>query len=117
MATNSEIHSFLESFKAKLSVWGVFFLNREKNLQALAKLEIRPIEREQFLRELRVEDYSQGPLVDVIHQGAEMWVFGLLIKEREVYIKISMGRENTGTICISFHLAEHPMSYPLKQQK
>jgi len=25
-----------------------------------------------------------------------------------VYIKVSMGIENNGAVCISFHIAEHP---------
>ena len=35
-------------------------------------------------------------------------------KEREVYIKITLGYENGQTICISFHIAEHPLNYPFK---
>ena len=35
----------------------------------------------------------------------------------ETYIKITMGKPNLKTICISFHQAEHPMDYPLKQDK
>jgi len=43
-----------------------------------------------------------------------LWVFGKNVKTREVYVKISMGRVNEKAICISFHIAEHPMSYPYK---
>ena len=35
------------------------------------------------------------------------------IKEQEVYIKITLGR-GTSALCISFHIAEHPMNYPFK---
>jgi len=34
-----------------------------------------------------------------------------------VYIKISMGKENSQTICISFHPSEYPMNYPFKHIK
>ena len=44
----------------------------------------------------------------------EMWVFGKDVKGQEVYIKITLGLPNSSTICISFHIAEHPMTYPLK---
>ncbi len=43
-----------------------------------------------------------------------MWVFGKDVKGKEVYIKITLGKPNSHTICISFHKAEFPMSYPLK---
>ena len=43
-----------------------------------------------------------------------MWVFGKEVKNREVYIKISMGKANEETICISFHIAEHQIMYPFK---
>ena len=44
-----------------------------------------------------------------------MWVFGKLIKNHEIYIKISLGIEGSSVICISFHLAEYKMTYPLKK--
>jgi hypothetical protein len=44
-----------------------------------------------------------------------MWVFGKQVKKKEVYIKVSMGIENTGAVCISFHIAEHPIKYPFKK--
>jgi hypothetical protein len=51
-----------------------------------------------------------------MHGILPMWVFGKQLKNKEVYIKVSMGRENNGAVCISFHIAEHPMNYPLKKQ-
>lgn len=46
-----------------------------------------------------------------------MWVFGKDIDGKEIYVKVAMGRPNTSTICISFHLAEHPLRYPFKDNK
>lgn len=46
-----------------------------------------------------------------------MWVFGKDIKGQEVYIKISLGQENTNTICVSFHIAEYKMNYKFKGEK
>jgi hypothetical protein len=45
-----------------------------------------------------------------------MWVFGKLVNRKEVYIKISLGNENSGVVCISFHIAEYPMAYPYKDE-
>ena len=43
-----------------------------------------------------------------------MWVFGKSVKNTEVYIKISLGRTDHPVICISFHPAEHNLTYPFK---
>ena len=32
----------------------------------------------------------------------------------ELYIKIALGQPNSRTVCISFHLAEHPIRYAFK---
>ena len=40
--------------------------------------------------------------------------FALQMKGHGVYIKITFGQPNNSTICISFHIAEHPMKYPFK---
>jgi hypothetical protein len=114
MITQTEVESFLKDFKEKLNIWGVFFLARDKNLQTLADLEITPIKREETLKELVWQDYSEGPKPDAAYQGSEMWVFGKEVKSREVYIKITLGRAGSQVLCISFHLSEHPMQYPFK---
>ncbi|SFD02485.1 hypothetical protein SAMN05518672_10196 [Chitinophaga sp. CF118] len=68
------------------------------------------------MNELKVTDYSEGPKTENLYGGADMWVFGKKIKEHEVYIKITLGVGGAQVICISFHIAESPMKYPLKHQ-
>ena len=114
MATREEVERFLSNFQAKLQVFGIIFCNRDKNTQALADLEITPLYRETVIKEIIVEDYSEGPIVDTINRFGEMWVFGKDVKQQEVYIKISLGLPNSSTICISFHKAEYPIKYPFK---
>ena len=115
MATSEEVHSFLQDFKVKLGIWGVVFRDdRGKNAQALLNLEITPVFREKILKELQVTDYYEGPAKENLYGGADMWVFGKTIKGQEVYIKITLGFSGAQVICISFHVAEHPMKYPLK---
>ncbi|WMX14728.1 hypothetical protein [Aureispira sp. CCB-E] len=111
MATEDDVEAFLDDFKAKLSVFNIVFYAREKNRETLLELEISPLERENIVKNLSVEDYSEGPLGDN-NGGPDLWVFGKLVKGREVYIKVTMGAFNCSTICISFHFAEHPMNYP-----
>lgn len=114
MATLSDVEVFLSDFKTKLSIWDVLYLDRAKNTQTLVDLELRPIERTEVLRTLEAMDYSEGPLADTMLNGSDMWVFGKIVNAKEVYIKITLGRPSSRTLCISFHIAEHPMNYPLK---
>ncbi len=115
MKTQILLESFLDSFKVKKNTWDVLFMsNRQKNAQTLADLEISVNDVKSILSDLAIEDYSEGPLPDKLYGGADMWVFGKVIKGQEIYIKITLGLPDNPTICISFHVAEFPMSYPLR---
>ncbi|MCQ2146958.1 MAG: toxin [Bacteroidales bacterium] len=118
MATRNEVEGFLNQFKVKLEIYGVFFLDgREKNSQALLDLNITRLKRLEIIKSIEVENYSEGPIRDQLNGFSEMWVFGKDVNGQEVYIKIAMGAPNTNTICISFHKAEYPMEYPLKNKE
>lgn len=115
MSTEAEVVFFLKDFKEKMKIWDVLFRDdRGKNSQALIDLELRPIERKNILEALVTKDYSDGPLEEKLYGGADLWVFGKTIKRKEVYIKITMGAIGSSVICISFHLAQSKMNYPLK---
>jgi hypothetical protein len=115
MSTGTEVASFLKDFKEKMKFWDVLFRDdRGKNAQALVELELRPTDRKAILETLETKDYSEGPLEEKLYGGADMWVFGKTIRNKEVYIKITMGVRGSSVICISFHLAQHKMIYPLK---
>ncbi len=115
MSTEAEVASFLRNFNEKMKIWDVLFRDeRGKNAQALVELELRPIERKAILEALTTKDYCEGPLEEKLYGGANMWVFGKTVKKKEVYIKITLGAMGSSVICISFHLAQHKMNYPLK---
>ncbi len=116
MTTKDEVNRFLSAFNAKSKIFDVIFLLRDKNLQALLFLEITASSRKKIIESLTFEDYSEGPLTDTLNKGPDMWIFGKTVKGHEVYIKITMGNPNNSTICISFHLAEYKMTYPLKKK-
>lgn len=117
MANQEQVRTFLRDFSIKMNVWDVLFRDdRGKNALTLADLELRPVDRKKVLEQLTVQDYAQGPLIETLYGGADMWVFGKLVKQHEVYIKITMGFAGSSVICISFHIAEHPMQYPFKKQ-
>ncbi|MCA0428620.1 MAG: toxin [Bacteroidetes bacterium] len=109
------VEQFLVDFKSKMKIWDVLFRDdRGKNLNTLLELELRPIDRKVILESLEATDYSEGPIPEKLYGTSAMWVFGKQVKKKEVYIKITMGASGTSVICISFHLAEHKMKYPLK---
>ncbi len=117
MVSEPEVEKYLKELKMKMKIFDILFLDeRGKNSQALLDLEISPGKRKEIISHLQSEDYSEGPLEEKMRGILPMWVFGKEIKQNEVYIKISMGVENSNIICISFHISEHPMNYPYKKQ-
>ena len=118
MASKQEVETYLKELKEKMDIFGILFLDdRGKNQQTLHDLEISPAKRKEIISALKAEDYSQGPLEEKMRGILPMWVFGKHLKKKEVYIKVSMGIENSRVVCISFHIAEHRMYYPFKKQK
>ncbi|HVV03421.1 MAG TPA: hypothetical protein VHC96_04325 [Puia sp.] len=108
---------FLRDFITKSKVWDIIFRTdrvSNKNTLTLLDLEMSYTDAKKTLLELTCEDYAAGPLPDKLYDLSDMWVFGKIIKGKEVYIKVQLGRPNSTTICISFHYSEHKMVYPLK---
>ena len=117
MITKETVEKFLAAFHEKYKIYQIYFINRTKNIKALSELDITPAYREEVIKTITAEDYTEGPIIDTLNQLGELWVFGKNVKGVEVYIKISLGRPDNRTICISFHPAEHPMTYPFKNIK
>ena len=117
MITKEDVEKFLEDFSLKVEIFGIRFReDREKNQSSLAELGIVPDERKNIIMQLNCYDYSEGPIIDTLNNQGEMWVFGKDVRGNEVYIKISLGKPNRQTICISFHKARYPMTYPFKDE-
>jgi len=118
MANEDEVKRFLQSFHAKLSISNIIFRDdRGKNAQTLLTLEMVPVRRVEIIKEIKIEDYSEGPLFDMLNKQTDMWIFGKEEKGKEIYIKISQGYPGCSTICISFHIAEYKMNYPFKTKQ
>lgn len=116
MASREEVGTYLKELKVKIEIFGILFLDdRGKNQQTLHDLEISPLKRKEIIHSLKVEDYSFGPVEEKMLGIMPLWIFGKLVNRKEVYIKISMGLENNCAVCISFHIAGHPLNYPLKK--
>ena len=109
--TKQEVEQFLGQFGIKFDIWGIIYLDRDKNEEALKALGIIPKARDEIVRQLKSDDYVETLSADFFN---EMWVFGRDVDGTELYIKIALGRPNSQTVCISFHLAEHQIKYAYK---
>ena len=108
-----DVEAFLHNLFAKLSVYGIIFENRDKNTQTLLDLGITASQRLDFIKALEPTDYISGPTEDEFG-GTPLWVFGTIIYNHEIYIKIQINTFGKSVICISFHTAEHPLNYVFK---
>jgi len=116
IATLAEIQKFLNDFHQKVEVFDIMFLDeREKNMHAISDLNLTRGERKQIIKSLTIDNYSEGPIKNLLNQWGDLWVFGKDVQNQEVYIKICYGQPNRSTICVSFHVAEFPMQYPYKK--
>ena len=109
-----EIAFFLTGFRALKERYGIIYYQRKKNTQALLDLEITAKDRGIILDSLEAIDYYKGPRPDGVIPGAEFWEFGKMVKGREVYIKISLGKDEDPVKCFSFHPAERKIKYPYR---
>ncbi len=116
MVTKDDVEKFLENFYLKVKVFGIRF--RVMIATRTAMLCLNWKSPQDFVKPLLcvgMVGLFRSPITDELNKHGEMWVFGKDVKGTEVYIKISMGVPNSHSICISFHVAEHPMNYPFKE--
>lgn len=117
MATKEEVGAFLRQLQDKIRFFDVAFRPRDKNTEALAELDILPLDRIEYLKNLTVGNYYSVPKNDTYdHSKPDYYEFGIDVKGVEVYIKVSLGLTNKRVDCMSFHKAERPITYPHKNQ-
>lgn len=111
------ISKFLTTFKQIATAGrGIYIVPRRKNQQSLAKLGITKKNCIEEILSLSVADYCEGPEPDTDRPG-EIWKFGKHIGDKEVYIKLKIARVGKKLIakCLSFHIAEYPLCFPVKK--
>lgn len=116
MNNRDKVEEFLHELKAKLLFINIVYRPRDKNTQALADLEITPQKRDEYIKNLTVEDYYTGPNQNKDEPSKpEYFEFGININGNEVYIKLSLNLPGKPIDCMSFHIAERPIKYPFKK--
>jgi hypothetical protein len=88
---------------------------RPENKECISQLGYTLQDVKETLLGLSVDDYSEGPCQDRDEKG-DLWVFGKVIDNRTVYIKVKVASLRPLRIVrvISFHFANFPINYPLK---
>jgi len=112
-ASREAIGKFLEEFKEIAVDRGIYVLSRRKNLQSLAYLGLTKANCKEEILGLSVADYCAGPKPDRDEPG-EIWEFGKVIRGIGVYVKLKVAQVDEDKIakCLSFHIAERPISCP-----
>ena len=115
MTDRDEVEKFLNELKQKIKMFDIVFRQRDQNIKGLSELGIIPNQRKEFILTLKPEHYSSGPHKDT-HDPLkpDYYEFGILLRNNEIYIKLSKGLPNKSVDCMSFHIAKHKMSLPLK---
>ena len=111
------IGKFLKQFKKIATTGrGIDIVPRRKNLNSLAKLGLTKHGCKQEILNLSVTNYCDGPKEDT-DRPDEIWEFGKRISGKEVYIKLKIAQVGEEVIakCLSFHMAEFPLCFPLKE--
>jgi hypothetical protein len=90
------------------------FARRKKNLDTLALLGLSLADAKERVLSLVPEDYVGGPLPHAKRPEDEGWMFGVGVEGQEVYVEGCVITEPLLCTCISFHLSEWPLSYPLQ---
>jgi hypothetical protein len=118
MTTPGEIEAFLQDFHFQMNICGLVMRDeRGRTSQTLLDLEITQKQRDEILRSLKPDDYSEGPLPDTLNGQASMWIFTRAINGTQVSIKITMGKNCARMICISFRISEFALQSPKEVKK
>ena len=108
-----EVEKFISTFIAKADIFGVIFVDRDKNNEALKMLGLTDSASLRLVKEIKVEEYSDT-ISDSLSYG-DMWIFGKDYNGKELYIKVSLGKFSDSAICVSFHIAQYQLEHPYKQ--
>jgi hypothetical protein len=93
----------------------LFLVWNNKNGKTLLELDYNAEDVVEELLKLNVDDYSHSLPDEKNNNPPYLHVFGRIIKEKEIYIKLKVRTSNEKRIiCISFHYPEHTINYPYK---
>ena len=115
------VAQFLNDWQTVAACQKPYIQAREENLKVLKELGLTYTDQWELLKNLSIEDYVDGPEPDRDRPGY-VWIFGVFIGGAEIYIKVKLVEYKPldshqlvrQALCISFHVAKYPLTYPLK---
>ena len=114
----AQVTKFLKAFKGAVDDGAsIQYISRTKNWEVLSVLGFTLNQRTEAILSLKPTDYIDGPIKDKKGRKGQCWVFGNSVNNTDIYIKIKLipkKKKGSIPICISFHIADYPLSYPLK---
>ena len=116
-ADRDEVRKFLRRFKRIAASTPISFVDRDKTDRTLLSLGLTRSNCKDEILNLSVLDYFSGPQPDHNRSGY-LWVFGKTIGATEIYLKLKIAESGSSEvpICLSFHAAEAPLTYPFKDK-
>ena len=122
MDEREKVRDFLQSIKETIANpvadQGWVLVPRPENKECILHLGFKYQDIGETLLDLSVEDYCEGPCQDRDQPG-DLWVFGKVIENKAVYIKIKLASFGPLRIVrvISFHFADYTLDHPFKEEK
>ena len=119
VASKEQVDEFLAKVVACVEKGQLYYQDRLKDVQTRAELDISYGEQIEHIVRLTCSNYYRGPKPDRSSPYQTVYEFGTMINDREIYIKLAVG-ERSGLMnarCISFHIAEQPIDYPLRESE
>jgi len=111
MTSNQEVEEFLAQLRLAIAEGRYQLVPRKKNLDDIARLGLSVRMAKSIVIELAPEDYLKGPEWDLDGSEGDVWVFGKIIEETQIYIKLKLEKGNVKVL--SFHVAERRLKRPL----
>ena len=122
MDEREKVRDFLQAVKETIANpvadQGWVLVPRPENMECILQLGFKYQDISETLLDLSVEDYCEGPCRDRDQPG-DLWVFGKVMENKAVYIKIKLASFGPLRIVriISFHFADYTLNHPFKEEK
>jgi len=120
MPTRGDVTQFLGEFSTAINFGYLKWVERplvDRN-QQLLDLGMTENLALKTIQNLGPDNYSGGPTPDDKNPNRSVWIFGESIDGVEAYIKLALQPHEKKSIVYgmiwSFHIALHPMNYPLR---
>ena len=123
MPTRQDVARFLADFKATITLGFVHWLPRPAERQHLVGLGgITQNQALEFIKKLTPDNYCKGPEPDDTKPERSVWIFGCDVYGTEAYIKLALQPDSRKRYVVhgliwSFHCADYPLKYPLREDK